>query len=98
MKMVQNHLSTYLRPTQFRIVSGIAKVTKIIHYSKLLEFYVNPFENDYIILPIKHKHGFLVVQESKIRDKVSKREYFFHLFVPIQSKKTHLLSPDIETS
>lgn len=39
----------------------VQRALKIVLHGKFILFYENPFEGDYIVLLIKHKHGFLVV-------------------------------------
>lgn len=68
---------------------------KIVLHGKFILFYENPFEGDYIVLLIKHKHGFLVQRYGMIRDKNSENPInagqkslvetvSSNLFVPIQ--------------
>lgn len=54
---------------------------KIVLHSKFILFYGNLLESDYIVLHIEHKHGFLVVQLIKIRDKSQQKRLRLSLFL-----------------
>lgn len=54
---------------------------KIVLHSKFILFYENLLESDYIVLHIEHKHGFLVVQLIKIRDKSQQKRLRLSLFL-----------------